>query len=99
MVKLRKSGTYNRDWEDLLVESPDLEKEIEKNVSRFKHNPNDTRLDNHSLTKRMKGKWAFSIMDNIRIVYLWLGRATVSFLEIGPHEEVYVKTKKQSPKR
>ncbi len=52
-------------------------------------NPNDTRLDNHQLTKRMEGKWAFSITDDIRIVYEWLGKNTARFLAIGGHSKIY----------
>lgn len=99
MVKLKKIGVYNKDLEDLLVESSDLEKEIEKNISRFKNNPNDTRLDNHPLKKSMEGKWAFSITDDIRIVYKWTNKTTARFLAIGPHSQVYPKPKKQSSKK
>jgi mRNA-degrading endonuclease YafQ of YafQ-DinJ toxin-antitoxin module len=52
-------------------------------------NPDDTRLDRHPLTKKMGGKWAFSITDDIRIVYEWLGKNTVRFLAIGKHRKVY----------
>jgi len=39
----------------------------------------------------MKGKWAFSVTDDIRIVYEWLGKTTVRFLAIGRHSKVYKK--------
>ncbi len=57
----------------------------------FKKNPDDTRLDNHELTKRMKGKWAFWITGDIRVVYKWTGKNEVCFLDIGGHPEVYGK--------
>jgi len=41
----------------------------------------------------MKGKFAFSITDDIRIVYEWLGKSTVRFLAIGEHEKVYTSKK------
>ncbi len=37
----------------------------------------------------MKGKWAFSITDDIRIVYEWKTKNVVRFLAIGGHEKVY----------
>jgi mRNA-degrading endonuclease YafQ of YafQ-DinJ toxin-antitoxin module len=47
------------------------------------------RLSNHALTKSMKGKWAFSITDDIRIIYEKIGPQTIRFLAIGKHTEVY----------
>lgn len=55
----------------------------------FKKNSEDTRLDDHELTKKMKGKRAFSITGDIRIVYKRLGKNLVRFLAIGGHEVVY----------
>ena len=60
-------------------------------VILFKKNPDDTRLDNHPLKRAMKGKWAFSITDDIRIIYEKIGPQTVRFLAIGKHTEVYGK--------
>ena len=37
----------------------------------------------------MAEKWAFSITDDIRIVYEWLNKNTVRFLAIGGHNRVY----------
>jgi len=60
----------------------------------LQHNPEDTRLRNHSLHKTMENKWAFSIRGDIRIVYVWIGKRTVRFLAIGGHEGVYTRKKK-----
>jgi|SRR3989344_3084469 len=99
MLKVKETGRYDKTLEDLLVENSDLSKEIEKRIIWFSKNPEDTRLDNHPLRKPMEGKWAFSITEDIRIVYKWSSKTTVRFLEIGPHVKVYPKAKKQPPKR
>lgn len=75
----------------LLANQPLLEKIIFQRIKWFKKNPNDTRLKNHALKKRMKGKFSFSITDDIRIVYKWLGKNTVRFLAIGGHKKVYTR--------
>ncbi len=74
---------------DLIAKNPLIKPQVNRQVKLFQLNPNDTRLDNHSLTKRMDGKWAFSITDDIRIVYEWIGKRTVRFLASGSHKEVY----------
>lgn len=89
MLKIEEVRSYGRMLEDLLIENPALEREIKQRVAWFRKNPHDTRLDNHPLTKRMTGKWAFSITDDIRIVYEWLGKNTVRFLAIGGHQKAY----------
>lgn len=89
MVKIRELGEYVEMLEDLLVEDPALESVIRERTKWFRKNPNDTRLDNHLLTKKMESKWAFSITDNIRIVYEWLSKTTVRCLAIGGHGRVY----------
>lgn len=39
----------------------------------------------------MEGKCAFSITEDIRIIYVWLGDNTARFLDIGSHDTVYKK--------
>lgn len=89
MVKIEEVGSYGQMLDDLLLENPDLEKEIKQRIDWFRKNPQDSRLDNHHLHKNMVGKWAFSITDDIRIVYEWLGKTTVRLLAIGGHGKVY----------
>lgn len=96
MVKIYWTGRFSQLLDKLCFENPDFEVEVNQRIHWFSKNPKDTRLDNHSLTKKMQGKWAFSVTDDIRIVYELLGRNAVRFLDIGPHSKVY---KKQSPKR
>lgn len=72
-----------------LSEDQELAELIAYRINLFRYNPDDTRLDNHLLTKRMEGKWAFSITGDIRIVYEWIGKRDVRFLAIGTHTEVY----------
>lgn len=99
MVKVKRSGKFNEQLRELSIKSLELNRLAEKRILLFINNPNDTRLDNHPLTKRMSGTWAFSITDDIRITYEWHSRTTVRFREIGPHDKVYSKIRKQSPER
>ena len=96
MVKIKRSGKFNEQLRELSQKSLKLNEQAERQILLFLKNPNDTRLNNHPLTKRMSEKWAFSITDDLRITYEWLSKTTVRFMEFGPHDKVY---KKQSPKR
>lgn len=89
MVKIKLGPGYDQMYRDLVQDDQELKDYIADLVNLFKKNPHDTRLDNHSLYRTLKGKWAFSITDDIRIVYEWLGKTTVRFLAIGGHKKVY----------
>ncbi|MEK7521555.1 MAG: hypothetical protein AAB599_02005 [Patescibacteria group bacterium] len=75
-------------------DSPELRADVEDQISLFVNNPDDTRLLNHKLTKRLKSRWAFSITDDIRIIYKWQGKNTAQFLSIGTHPQVYTRKPK-----
>jgi len=89
MIKVKFKGSFNGMYRNLTRNDPDLADKIADIIHLFEKNPLDTRLKNHALRKRMKGKWAFSVTSDIRIVYEWKGKTIVRFLAIGPHKAVY----------
>lgn len=90
MVRVIKSGKYLQMLREMLKDY-DLEtlKLVNKRVDLFIRNSSDTRLRNHPLSGKMAGQFAFSITDDIRIIYEIVGKNIVRFLAIGPHEKVY----------
>jgi mRNA-degrading endonuclease YafQ of YafQ-DinJ toxin-antitoxin module len=91
MIRIRTEGQYDQMYQSLTENDLELRELVLYKVNLFRKNPKDTRLDNHPLHKRMEDKWAFSITDDIRIVYEWLGKSTARFLAIGGHPAVYAK--------
>jgi mRNA-degrading endonuclease YafQ of YafQ-DinJ toxin-antitoxin module len=91
MLKIRRTVGYYQSEKDLLDSNPELWVLISKRVFWFAKNNRDTRLKDHALVKRLKGKRAFSIDDDLRIVFEVIGKNEVRFLAIGGHEKVYRK--------
>lgn len=91
MIKIVRSGEYTQNL--LEISDNQLLDKVQYQVNLFIVNTEDTRLRSHALRKRMKGKFAFSITSDVRIVYEWLGKNTVRFLAIGGHKKVYAKNK------
>lgn len=91
MIKIKRTGSFVYDLEELILNNDTLEKDIRAKIKLFQRNPHDTRFRNHSLKKRLLGKYAFSITSDIRIVYEKVGENTVRFLAIGTHQRVYKK--------
>lgn len=89
MLKIINTGNFDLMYRHLINEDSIMAGQAFQLIELFKKNPDDTRLDNHPLIKRMEGKWAFSITDDVRIVYKWLSKTTVKFLAIGGHGKVY----------
>ena len=89
IIKIKRVGAFDKMLASLYAEDEELGKRAEEAILRFQKNPSDTRIDNHRLTKRLKDKWAFSVTNNIRIVYEWQGKKSVRFLAIGTHFQVY----------
>jgi mRNA-degrading endonuclease YafQ of YafQ-DinJ toxin-antitoxin module len=89
VVKIDFTSRFNSMYSAVLEKKPELKEEVFKRVNWFRRRPDDQRLDNHALRKRMNGKWAFSITDDIRIVYEWKTKNVVRFLAIGGHKKVY----------
>ena len=90
-MNIELTGDYDKMYRELALEKNPLKTRVVTCIRLFKENPNDTRLDNHPLKKSMNGRWAFSVTDDIRIVYKWMGKTTVRFLAIGHHGQVYKK--------
>lgn len=89
MINIQQSGDFHEQYLNIVKDNQELLDLIADTIRWFEKNPEDSRIRNHTLYKRMEGKWAFSITDDIRIVYEWLGTNTVRFLAIGTHPQVY----------
>lgn len=89
MTKVDYSAGYISDLNTLLLNNYELKEEIIKRIKWFRKKPSDSRLDDHILTGKLAGRCAFSITDDIRILYKWVGKNRVLFLAIGGHGKVY----------
>jgi mRNA-degrading endonuclease YafQ of YafQ-DinJ toxin-antitoxin module len=51
-------------------------------------NPQDPLLHSHKLKGDLEDYWAFSVDDNLRVVFRWEGEAAF-LVSLGSHDEVY----------
>ncbi len=52
----------------------------------FRENPFDTRLDTHKLHGKYKEYWAFTVVGQYRIMFAFVSKGLVDFINIGTHE-------------
>ncbi|MFV1917255.1 MAG: type II toxin-antitoxin system mRNA interferase toxin, RelE/StbE family [Patescibacteria group bacterium] len=89
MIKIKRTGKFDQMLKGLVAEDEKLLSLTETKILLFAKNPTDTRVENHPLKRRLKGKWAFNITNDVRIVYEWQGKNAVRFLAVGKHEKIY----------
>lgn len=57
-------------------------------LRRFTADPRDPLLRTHKLKAELAGYWAFSVDEDLRVLFRWDGE--VAFLiNLGTHDEVY----------
>jgi mRNA-degrading endonuclease YafQ of YafQ-DinJ toxin-antitoxin module len=57
-------------------------------LRRFAKNPRDPLLRTHKLKGELRSYWAFSVDDDLRVVFRWNGDEAF-LVNIGSHNEVY----------
>jgi mRNA interferase YafQ len=57
-------------------------------LRRFATDPRDPLLRTHKLRGELTEYWAFSVDDDLRVVFRWDG-ATAFLVNVGTHDEVY----------
>lgn len=88
-MKILRVGQFEKMLKKLFDEDVELFDLAQIQIKLFQKNYKDTRLKTHALKKKMEGKWAFSVDNDVRVVFEWLGKTTVRFLAIGDHNKVY----------
>ena len=57
-------------------------------LRRFASDPRDALLHVHKLKGELESYWAFSVDENLRVLFRWEGE-NVFLVNIGTHDQVY----------
>ncbi|MGR3317980.1 MAG: type II toxin-antitoxin system RelE/ParE family toxin [Candidatus Anammoxibacter sp.] len=68
---------------------PELISNFQDKLSQFTENPFQPSLRTHSLSGKLKGYWAFSIIYEYRLVFKFIPENKALLIDIGTHDEVY----------
>lgn len=70
--------------------SPHVKKKTLLAIDKFSKNPHDKSLHNHQLKGKLAEKCAFSVTNDIRIIFQEYNNYTfIIMLDIGTHNQVY----------
>lgn len=80
---IRTASKFRKSYKKLpqFVKEKALERE---NI--FRDDPFDSRLDTHKLHGKYRNYWAFSVVGQYRIMFVFSGKNLVDFVNVGTHE-------------
>lgn len=88
-MKVYFSKKFTQQYRFLRQHHPKLAKKLKKRVEIFIKNPYHPLLKTHPLSGKLKGKKAFWISWDLRIVFDNSGKNKVRFLALGRHDQIY----------
>lgn len=88
MKPIRFNKTFEKNYKKRVLADPKLSKLFDICYEAFASGQRDYPLNDHALKGKLKGKRAFSVANDIRIVYEETDDAFI-FLDIGSHNQVY----------
>jgi len=80
---------FKRSYKKRVRNNSRLKKKFREKMKIFLENPFFPQLRTHKLSGKLAGQWAFSIDDDCRIVFEFVGKDQVLLIDVGSHDEVY----------
>jgi addiction module RelE/StbE family toxin len=85
---VKRSKTFEKHFKKRISPSSKLVDQFEERLKLFMLGIRDYPLDDHSLMGKLAGKRAFSVANDVRVVYIETDD-TYTFIDIGSHNQVY----------
>ena len=80
---------FKRSYKKRVKVDSNLKKKFWTRMEIFSDDPFANQLKTHKLSGKIKGYWAFSVDDDCRVVFEFIGEDSVLLVDIGSHDEVY----------
>ena len=89
MKPIKRSRVFENHFKKRISPHVVLLKQFEHRLRLFMNGERGYPLHDHALSGKLKGRRAFSVSGDIRVIYEELEEAYV-FLDIGTHSQVYM---------
>ncbi len=89
MIKAIWDPGFKRAYRKRVKNNSGLKKKFWSTMEMFLDNPFYPRLRTHKLSGKLAGQWAFSIEEDCRVIFEFIGENSVLLIDIGSHDEVY----------
>ena len=88
MKPIRLIKGFGKHYKQRIAPIKNLRSVYVARVSAFQNGERDYPLDDYALKGKLKGKRAFSVAGDVRVVYEETDEAII-FLDVGSHNQVY----------
>ena len=89
MIRAAWDQGFKRSYKKRVRNNSRLKKKFWEKMEIFLENPFFPQLRTHKLSGKLAGQWAFSVDDDCRIVFEFVGEDQVLLIDVGSHDEVY----------
>ena len=89
MIRAIWDEGFKRSYRKRVKKNEELRRRFWRRMEAFLTNPFSPQLRAHKLSGKLEGQWAFSIDDDCRVVFEFIGEDRVLLIDIGSHDEVY----------
>ena len=89
MIRAAWDQGFKRSYKKRVRNNSRLKKKFWEKMEIFLENPFFPQLRTHKLSGKLAGQWAFSVDNDCRIVFEFVGEDRVLLIDVGSHDEVY----------
>lgn len=89
MIEITFHKNFKKNYEKRIKNNSKLTDLFRKRTEQFIVDPECRYLHNHKLIGDLKDCFSFSVSGDVRVVYCWIEKDKVLFLDIGSHNQVY----------
>jgi mRNA-degrading endonuclease YafQ of YafQ-DinJ toxin-antitoxin module len=80
---------FKRSYRKRIKKDEELRRKFLRRMEIFLRSPFSPQLRTPKLSGKLSGQWAFSVDDDCRVVFEFIGDDKVLLIDIGTHDEVY----------
>jgi len=80
---------FKRSYKKRIKKNEQLRKRLRQRLELFLSDPFARQLRTHKLSGKLEGLWAFSLDEDFRVIFEFIGDDRALLIDIGSHDEVY----------
>jgi addiction module RelE/StbE family toxin len=89
VIKAVWDEAFKRSYKKRIQKNEVLRRKFWQRMELFLESPFSPQLRTHKLSGKLEGLWAFSVDNDLRIVFEFLGEDRALLIDVGSHDEVY----------
>ena len=89
MISAIWDEAFKRSYKKRIKNNEERRRRFWRRMELFLASPFSPQLRTHKLSGKLGGQWAFSVDEDCRVVFEFIGEDKVLLIDIGSHDEVY----------